>query len=78
MFLLVTYLCVVCPIYVLQGEDFEKLSIQRDIPDNQVMLSIPGDYSRKPPVQGSPAYTVSLKIHKFRQNKSIGVGVFFG
>ncbi|KAK4782447.1 hypothetical protein SAY86_016549 [Trapa natans] len=31
--------------------DSEKLSIDRAIPDNQVILSIPGDYSRKPPVQ---------------------------
>lgn len=37
----------------LQTVDSEKLSKNKDIPQNLVILSVPGDFSRKPPIEGT-------------------------
>lgn len=37
---------------LLQARNSECLSRFKAIPDNQVFISIPGDYSRKPPIGG--------------------------
>lgn len=39
-----------------QNGDSEGLLKQNPLPDNQVFISVPGDYSRKPPVGGSVEY----------------------
>ncbi|XP_059637663.1 methyltransferase-like protein 2 isoform X2 [Cornus florida] len=38
--------------YCHRAVDSECLSIFKPIPDNQIFISVPGDYSRKPPVGG--------------------------
>lgn len=38
--------------YYFQAVDSECLSRLLPIPDNQVVISVPGDYSRKPPIGG--------------------------
>lgn len=38
--------------FFLQGMDSEYQSRLKPLQDNQVIISIPGDYSRKPPVGG--------------------------
>lgn len=38
--------------FFLQGMDSEYQSRLKPLQDNQVIISIPGDYSRKPPIGG--------------------------
>ncbi|XP_071703646.1 methyltransferase-like protein 2 [Rutidosis leptorrhynchoides] len=44
------YECVVLGYYSTKDEDSEFSSKLKSIPDGQVFISIPGDYSRKPPI----------------------------
>lgn len=39
--------------YFLQGTDSKQLSSVTPIKDDQIIISIPGDYSRKPPIGGN-------------------------
>ncbi|KAI7747337.1 hypothetical protein M8C21_019365 [Ambrosia artemisiifolia] len=44
------YECLILGYYYGKDEDSEHLSKLKSIPDCQVYISIPGDYSRKPPI----------------------------
>lgn len=44
------YECLLLGLSHGQGTDSEQQQRLIDIPDNQVFISVPGDYSRKPPI----------------------------
>ncbi|KAL6207402.1 hypothetical protein ACLB2K_018360 [Fragaria x ananassa] len=46
------YECLLVGIYHGKVMNFEQLLGSVHIPDNQIILSVPGDYSRKPPIGG--------------------------
>ena len=52
-FVVDSFMFATCAFDPLQAMDSKCLSKSKPVQDNQIIISIPGDYSRKPPVGGT-------------------------